>query len=334
MEVIAGGVNGKYLRELLHPSLKDTEEVKAAVAYANGHPELFDHCWKNKVPLTFYGRYESSVPVSTGILEQFLKRASANYSCRLVPDIFHAKVIWWVGFGAYIGSANLTNSAWYGNIELGLFLYQDELDSNGLSEQLDQLFNFLYTNSHPLSKEVYEELCELEKKQFYYQKLQENDNEVFKKKRKLPPLTALRDVSVKAAYDKNKAQFLTEWYDTLTILRDIAFKVSDDKNRPIWINPAIPPGAQADQFLHGYYYEFVKEGNKAVHKELHEKNKNDTESALAQAMQWWKRQAVAPHNEDDNFLGAAIVRDRLSRAELNTLNLEGFIAVCEKRPLS
>ena len=100
MELIAGKLNNRWLEGLLRRSKEATESVRAAIAYANGDPELFEYCFENKVKLTFWCRYDSSVPVSTNILEQFLYRKSPNYICRLVADIFHPKVIWWEGFGA------------------------------------------------------------------------------------------------------------------------------------------------------------------------------------------------------------------------------------------
>lgn len=39
----------------------------------------------------------------------------------------HAKVIWWRGYGVYVGSANLTSAAWYNNIEAGVFFSESEI---------------------------------------------------------------------------------------------------------------------------------------------------------------------------------------------------------------
>ena len=51
--------------------------------------------------------------------------------------------------------------------------------------------------------------------------------------------------------------FVTEWFATLQILRDIAGTISRDENRPRWLPSDVPMGAQADQFLHAYYYNQV-----------------------------------------------------------------------------
>ena len=120
MRLVMGGINGHYLRNITENYAHDTEEVLAAVAYATHASLLFDWCWKHRIPLKFYGRLDDTIPVTVRILETFLSKRSANFVCRLVQH-HHAKVIWWRGVGAYIGSANLTDSAWYKNIEAGCF---------------------------------------------------------------------------------------------------------------------------------------------------------------------------------------------------------------------
>ena len=65
-------INGIYLREILDQMNFDkVDEVRVAVAYASGTPELFDTCWKKGVPLTFWGRYDHTVPITTNILRRF-----------------------------------------------------------------------------------------------------------------------------------------------------------------------------------------------------------------------------------------------------------------------
>lgn len=132
MELIAGKLNDSWLESLLRRSAQDCDWVKAAIAYASGSPKLIAFCFENNLPLTFWGRYDPSVPVSVNILKRFLDRKSINQVCKLVPESFHPKVIWWGGFGAYIGSANLTENGWFRNIECGLFLSESELIEQGL----------------------------------------------------------------------------------------------------------------------------------------------------------------------------------------------------------
>lgn len=97
MRLITGPLNKQYLTDLLHEMIEDCTRVRAAVAYANkDNMQLFDTCATHFKPLEFYGRYDYTVAVDPSMLKWFLDKKSPNYVCKLVPDILHAKVIWWV----------------------------------------------------------------------------------------------------------------------------------------------------------------------------------------------------------------------------------------------
>ena len=110
MDLILGHLTKSFLRSLLDKAQGETESVKAAIAYAHDTNTLLNFCEKFGVPLRFWGRFDQGVPVSLPVLRWFLDKKSPNYLCMLVRH-HHAKVIWWEGFGAYIGSANLTDAA-------------------------------------------------------------------------------------------------------------------------------------------------------------------------------------------------------------------------------
>src|ERR1700744_5692228 len=110
MRLILNGINGKYLREIPDNFAADTDLVEAAVAYATNEDLLFEWCWNNRIPLRFWARFDETVPVRIDILKLFLDRRSPNFVCKMLRR-FHATVIWWHGVGAYIGSANFTDSA-------------------------------------------------------------------------------------------------------------------------------------------------------------------------------------------------------------------------------
>src|SRR6476646_7227731 len=128
MELIRNTRDGKNRLEGLHRSaLRDASRVQAAVAYISTERPFLELCWQARKPLLLYGRYDYTGPIAPDVLEWFLKKTSqsADYELRLVPDIFHPKVIWWRGVGAYIGSANLTVAAWLRNFEAGVFISED-----------------------------------------------------------------------------------------------------------------------------------------------------------------------------------------------------------------
>ena len=120
--------------------MAETESVDAAIAYVTDDRTLVDACIRNSVKLTLWARYEYSMPVSEQVIERFLAKRSPDFSLRIVPDIFHPKVIWWHGYGAYIGSANLTQRAWAGGIEAGIFLTEEDLVMYGLEHDLTAFF--------------------------------------------------------------------------------------------------------------------------------------------------------------------------------------------------
>ena len=137
MRFIAGPLNGQLLENLLGELIESCTRVRAAIAYASrDNMKLFEACVRHVKPLNFFGRYDHTVAIDPPILKWFLDKASPNFDCRLVPDILHAKIIWWVDAGAYFGSANLSDRAWVSNIEAGTFLTHDELVETGTELEL------------------------------------------------------------------------------------------------------------------------------------------------------------------------------------------------------
>ena len=217
MRLIMGGINGQYLRNITENCACDTEEVLAAVAYATDASLLFEWCWGHRIPLKFYGRLDDSVAVSVPILTSFLSRKSPSYLCRLVQH-HHAKVIWWRGVGAYIGSANLTSSAWHKNVEAGCFFPEAEI-THEMGEDLFQLFKTLDAYSTPLTEELLQEM-----RQRSRAVVAPNPND-FWKSPSFKTWSGLVQTATQPARDKGRQDFLEEWHSTLQELRDIGTRV-------------------------------------------------------------------------------------------------------------
>lgn len=331
MQFIANGLNGEYLLDVLNNSFQSTKTIFAAIAYASSDPILFSKCRSRGIRLKFWGRYDRSVPVTTVILRKFLDANSPNYECKLVADIFHPKIIWWQGFGVYIGSANLTESGWFGNIEAGIFLTNEEIVENDLTIELIKFFEELDKKAFPLTTEVYEELCELEKENIKINKTIDNYDKKFSKKRIIPKLHPLPRITKKTSSERKKDAFIIEWNETLQILRNIADRVSNERYRPLWIKENVPKGAQADQFLHAFYFANVRKGTKSLHHDFHGRNRDDPETALVEVMKWWKACDKPPHSEDVMiYEWAEYLRDKLSKDKILKLTKDEFIGVCEK----
>jgi hypothetical protein len=328
---VGGGINGVYLLGIHEQGIDRTDSLKIAVAYASGSPHLLEDCWKRKIKVTFWGRYDETCPVTLPILKTFLDRRSPNFVCKLVPDIFHAKVIWWEGYGVYIGSANLTENAWFGNIEAGVFFTGDEIIESGLQEELSNFFEVLDTHSYALTDEVYSELSSVSKIKTDFDKQLKGAMQGFHKNRRIPKKASLTYYVKTGALERQRNKFLKEWQDTLQTLRSIADRVSQEAQRPYWITPEVPKGVQADQFLHAFYYSEVRKGTRSVHWEFHDKNRGNPEKALQEAMVWWRSLDSPPHNEDRTiFEWAPFLREKLSKEVLPSLSKSDFVQVCSR----
>lgn len=289
MRFISGPLNNQLLPNLLNEMIEDCTRVRAAVAYSSkDNMQLFESCAKHLKPLEFYGRYDYTVPVDPSVLKWFLDKKSPNYVCKLVPDILHAKVIWWVDAGAYIGSANLSSRAWISNIEAGTFLSHDELVETGMELELIRFFDEVEDRATELRNEIYLEQLRLSERRADLLKQDYDLERQFDKNRIIKQNLGLVFVDTKNSADKRFRSFEQDWNNTLQDMRTIASRISAPDIRPAWINTTIPAGVQADQFLHAYYYKQVKDGNRHPYEEFFERNSKNPELALREAMTWWK----------------------------------------------
>lgn len=331
MKLIAGKINNKWLLEILRESEGQCDAVRAAVAYANGTPQLIELCFKKNIKLTFWGRYDASVPVSTNILKRFLDRKSPNQVCKLLPEHFHPKVIWWEGFGAYIGSANLTENGWFRNTECGIFLTESELIEAGFNVELENFFEWIDQNSSALTQEMYEQLKEVEEDNRELEKDKRKFQKKFQKIRLIPQFDSLVSKDKIDIEDRRRNAFLEEWNQTLQIMRDIGDWVAKDEYRPEWIAANVSKGIQADQFLHAYYYNRVKDGNRHPFQDFYDINKKDPEAALIEALKWWKNLDAPPTNEDRTiYEWAPFLREHLTKERLANVSFPEFEDICNR----
>lgn len=326
MKLITNKLNNSYLRDILPNKNDDIDGVLAAIAYgssgANENEDLIGNCLSNKCRLDIWMRYDHTVPVSVRMLERLLKNHRNNIYCKLIPDYLHSKVIWWKGYGAYIGSANLTERAWLTNIEAGIFLTEEELHSNDMAVQLEDFFDNLneIEQSIPLSEEVIEEMRALNEKR-------RDVADVGKDQRSQKVWDGPSNVNKIEAADRKKERFLREWQATLQTLREIGKELAD--NRPVWITDTIPIEWQTDQFLNAYYYNHVGEGQKRPYEEFYLKNHSNPQAALEEQIHWWKGEKTSPSNEDQTlYESAPYIREHLHKDKLLNLSPEEFRLIC------
>lgn len=306
MRVVMGEMNGVRLLDLMNGSVGKCSRVSAAVAYATRRDPFFDHCAEHGTPLDYYGLLDEDGAVSLPLLEDMLAAGPLVFNPRLIKGHFHSKIIWWHGYGAYIGSANLTHDAWFANVECGIFFDEDEIVGHPLQTDLEQQFAYLQDNSAPVTNELIRALARLRPAEQGIYKAQMALKSHFEEVTKsIPPhrgLTSYGPATKTTAFTK----FTTEWADTLQLLRGLARDFHKLNRRPAWIAPDANPTVHFDQFLHAYYYVRVREARdddenpKSVElvKRSHERNKGDRAGALAEAAAWWASLEEAPVGED------------------------------------
>lgn len=329
MEFFGNKLNGRYLRSVLPGPDQEVDWVKAAIAYGSDGTTLLQNCLDLGIRLDIWMRYDHTVPVEPALLQAMLDAMDGNVFCQLVPDVLHAKVIWWKGYGVYIGSANLTERAWVSNIEFGVFLSEAELEAGDGDElrHIEEFFEQMETleSTLPLSQEIIDEQKRIRSLRRSF------DDQATKAAlgaRRTPiwegPASA---PDKKNAYDRKREAFVGEWTEGLSILRNIGAKVADYK--PVWLESDVPVAWQVDQFLHAVYYNRVKDGPAHPYERYYQINRKDPSAALLYYLDWWSGLTAAPSFEDDNLhRRAPIIRRALSPENIDSVTPQELIAIC------
>ena len=140
MRLIANALNGQYFANLVrNADVPALTRIRLAVAYAQSMDPLFELAAKQKVPLVLYALMDGEFP-SIAILRKFVELSPPSWQLFLTRRFYHPKIYWFEGVGAYIGSANLTNNGWTGNLECGVWFTASELADEGYDDQLAAMF--------------------------------------------------------------------------------------------------------------------------------------------------------------------------------------------------
>jgi len=218
----------------------------------------------------------------------------------------------------------LTDSAWTKNIEVGCYFSEEEI-SDAMTNDILGMFNVLEEKSRELSDELLSMMKQREK----YINTSKPKSDSFWKHSSLMKCPCFVSPGVKSASSQKRDIFLKEWYATLQDLRDIGVKVGLPENRPSWIDPSVPPGAQADQFLHAYYDQRTFDGRNANYESHYEKNKIQKNDALLEAIDWWRNIPSAPSGIDEMLHHTVpTLKELLSKDSLEKLTYERFKDIC------
>ena len=328
MKFVANRINQTHLRDLILEISADTEidGVLAAIAYGSKTSfeteDLVGHALANQLRLDLWMRYDHTVPVAVPFLKRLLKHLSDNIFTNFVPDCFHSKVIWWKGYGAYIGSANHTDRGWLSNIEAGIFVTEDELLANGMDQELERFFDYLreLDKTIPISADYIAE----------QERLNALNRDNFKKAeaaREHPEWQGPTFIAKKKAFDRRKENFRQEWREALGYLDSIKQKMNDFC--PPWLKGDVPAAWQVDQFLHAYYYNRVGDGNRKPYEDYYQSNRKDPNGALMRELDWWASLHSAPSDENINlYERAPVIRELLQKDKVLSLTEEEFESIC------
>ncbi len=237
----------------------------------------------------------------------------------------------WQGYGAYIGSANLSDPAWNNNVEAGCFFSEAELAASGFDRQLQNFFQEIDENASPLTTELYELIKSRNEDLNRQRQSDQGRADTFAGTDLVKHWQGLVRVNQQTAAERKRAAFLEEWYATVETIRGIGARVSADEFRPLWVDADIPTGAQADQFLHAHYYQRTFEGQHARYERWFQDNQNNPEAALVEAMNWWHELERPPSSEEVTLNEwAPTLREQLSEPSILATTKEGLIEICKR----
>jgi hypothetical protein len=339
MRAVLGKLNDELLLNLAMKAAPYCSHVDAAIAYADGRDHrLVQICKEKGLSLSFTGLLDETGAVSPGLLKELLTWGPTRANARLVKGHFHAKVIWWRGYGAYVGSANLTHKAWFNNIEAGVFLDEKELASSGVGDELDAMFDHLERVSVAVSDETVAKLEQLGRDRQriidgHATRLDAKFKELFGH---LPDNAGLTVAPPKGHRENRRhTHFVTEWNETLQRMRGLAREFAGLRLRPRWVDADAHPAVHFDQFLHAYYYSYVREeagedddeglSSKQKVEQFFTKNRADTARALREGARWWASLPDDPYDEAEFIRTTApSMRALLSREAIARMDLEAF----------
>ena len=314
-------------------AMKVTTRVQVAAAYASrtDHPILVD-CTREKIRCEVWSRHDHSLATTVPVLEWAFRqqRAHGNLTWRLLGSFYHPKVVWWHGYGVYVGSANLSESAWFSNCEAGTLLLEADLDEAGLRQPLIDFFADVHAQSKPITEQLIKDANALLPDEGDMEAIRQRMKKRFKESDSGAHFTqeGLATVQVgTSARDQRKTKFLEEWDTTLGFLGIVGDRLKA-AGLPDWVPRDASSGLHIDQFLHAYYYEKVRQNRSFPVEDFHQRNSANPEAALAEAIAWWRATPHAPGSESNVFdHWAPVHRELLSPDRLAKMSCKDFVRV-------
>jgi hypothetical protein len=259
MEFIGNHANKQFLSDLVTRIQRERacESVDAAVAYVEWCDPVFDLCSTLGIPFHLRCLCNHEAQPSVPVVQRFLN-GPGNWFLLLTQDYYHPKVVWFRGAGAYIGSANFSQRAWWNNTEAGVFLTEKELIAQGLDLELQALLDHVDGRSRsvvPADLDAIKALREC-------RRLREKDLEQASRKRfaeafeRIPGEHAESTVfsrTDKKQKDPRRDAFIQEWTQTQTLLGKLHHLLAEGREPRPWVPVDTPLSVEVDQILTWYY---------------------------------------------------------------------------------
>ncbi|MDD6486203.1 MAG: phospholipase D-like domain-containing protein [Spirochaetales bacterium] len=317
MDLLLDYKNVRHLRHILKDNVlpPTVTTISAAIAYTQDSL-LLDTCIQKKIHLNWWGLFTSDISTKPELVRKALQHSDL-ITFYPFAEYFHSKVIHFHGYGVYIGSHNMTYNALMENIEAGIFISEKDLSE----DQINELNNFF---AHLKSKSLPATLADVEKIENYIEsikqvklqqlKLKEEIDKIFKEqfrhlcllKKAVEEDGLKKDTKAERKQEKdnkNKLEFLQEWRETQTKIEYVQNKVKQYVKNPSWIKEDADISIVTDQILHVYYSlctndpEYDETNIEAVNRKFAE-NKNRTDQAILEAIEYWNNLSEPVENED------------------------------------
>ncbi len=295
MKLVGNALNGSYFPDLVSDA--DTPaltEIHLAMAYVRDMDAIFELATKRDVPLRLFALVNEDGFPSTEVVRRFVSSGRVRWQLFLTRDFYHPKIARFVGVGAYIGSANLTQKAWWQNLECGIWLDEAELVQQGWDEELDNMFGVIRGRSREAVKADIDTLGRIATRRKELAERQKAlrafaDKELANVPGGQPPARVSKPE--KGDGGKARAQFVSRWQDCLGTLQRLQDLVST-LPRPAWVNADVHPAFVFDQASEWWYDHHIRRNKEDDDRDteiesLHQRNAGRGDRAVRDALAEW-----------------------------------------------
>lgn len=290
MKLVANRLNRVWPSALVSVADDDSlTGIDLAVAYASTMPDILDLATRRPVPMRLFALLDADGFPDLKLANDILTAAHTRWKLYFLRDYYHPKVMWFRGVGCYIGSANLSESAWKQNIECGLWLSEAELTTNGLAKPLDHLFDDLSTE-YPARRSDLAALKRLETERAKLSEARRAFNaEADRILAHIPKGRAMTfEPTREQRPSEQKEKFRREWGRCVHILQTLGERTAK-VTWPEWVEKDVAPAIVFDQATEYWYTLSVRDERTrdSSVEALHERNRANPDGAADSLLALW-----------------------------------------------